>query len=323
MRVGVIGTGAIVRRMMPCFALAGVVPVAITSHSQERADWAVREYGFERGYAGRDAMLAAGGFDVVYVASIHPEHCWDALAALDAGYPVVCEKPMAVNTIQAQLMVDTAHDKGLFLMEAMWSRFLPAMDKALAWIAEGRIGDVRMVTADFGFRAEVDPDNRLFHMLKGGGAMLDVGVYALWLCMQVLGPHPAHIQAMHDAVGSTDGQTAAMLGYDDGAIGICVGATRTQTPHQAVIMGTRGRITIPCFWSAQSATLTTDEGEEIFDHPSQGEGYEYQWKHVADCLTQGLKTSPLMPVEATIARAMTLDNLLFGSQKLHQEEANP
>ena len=131
-------------------------------------------------FFGHDALAADPDVDAVYVSTPHPFHKDNSILLLEQGKAVLCEKPFTMNAEQAQTVIGVARKQGMFLMEAMWTRYIPAVVRARELIAEGAIGDVRMVQADFGFRASMNPESRLFNKALGGGALLDVGIYVLF-----------------------------------------------------------------------------------------------------------------------------------------------
>nr|MDD6335796.1 Gfo/Idh/MocA family oxidoreductase [bacterium] len=310
MRWGIIGTGSIVRRISKSFeAVDGPTIYAIASHSQERAQWAANTYGAKRGYGSWEELVCDPDVEVVYVATPHHEHLPATLLALEHGKPVLCEKPFAMNAAQAQEMIACAKKRGLFLMEAMWTRFLPVMQQVKTWIAEGKIGQVRQVMADFGYRSPIDSASRIFNAAMGGGAMLDVGVYPVSLAMWLLDGVPSQIKTVSD-IGQTgvDEQCGVLLGYPDGAFAMCSGAIRTDTVQQAMIYGTHGYISIPSFWNASEATLVTaDGGRQSVSAHMKAEGFEYELLAVEACLSAGKTQSEIMPWEDTLRVMRVLD----------------
>jgi predicted dehydrogenase len=195
------------------------------------------EFGVARLHDSYEALAADPTVDAIYIATPHTYHCANTLLCLQAGKAVLCEKPFAINLGEAEQMVSEARSRRLFLMEAMWSRFLPALVEVRRLLADGAIGRPRMLTADFGFRTEVNPQSRLFDPHLGGGALLDVGIYPLSLAWMIFGA-PASIQAQAH-VGSTgvDERTGVLLGYDAGELALLSCAVTTDTPQEAVILG--------------------------------------------------------------------------------------
>ena len=259
-------------------------------------------------YGSYAALAADPTVDVVYVATPHSAHAECTLLFLEAGKHVLCEKPFALNEPQGRRMVAEARRRGLFLMEAMWSRFLPAYAVLRDLLAEGAIGDVQLVEADFGFRRPVDPTSRLFDLAQGGGATLDLGVYPVQLCSMVFGA-PERVAA-GGRIGETgaDEQVAAVLVHPGGRLGVVKAAIRTAMPCTARLTGTEGTIELPTFMHhPESLTVTDAAGTRRFDTGWDGEGLRFQALEVHRCLAAGLVESPVMPLDETLSIAATLD----------------
>lgn len=197
-------------------------------------------------------------------------------------------------------------------MEAMWTRYLPAVVRARQLLAEGVIGEVRMVQADFGFRAEVDPKHRLLNPDLGGGALLDVGIYTVSLASMVFGQQPAEINSQV-YLGSTgvDELSGTIFRYPAGQIAVLSSSLQINTPHDAVIIGTKGSIRIhPSFWCTDGMTLTLDgQPEQVMNLPRVGNGYNYEAAEVMACLRAGKRESEVMPLDETLAIMQTLDRI--------------
>jgi predicted dehydrogenase len=285
-------------------------------------------FGIPRHYASVAELVADPDVDVVYVSTpnaLHADHC---LAALEAGKAVVCEKPFATSGAEARGIVDTARSHGLFCMEAMPMRFLPATRQALEMVRSGVIGEVRMVSANFGHHAAYDPENRFFNPELGGGAFLDAGVYALSLSVMLLGA-PQRVTS-DAAIGPTgvDVQSAAVLTYADGRLAVLQASLLTQLPSDAAISGIRGEIRLAPLWRPEWLTVRRfGEGQgdgrwrtqlrrlararklrPATRHvPYTGDGFNYEAAEAMRCMDAGLLESPLMPLEETIQVMETLD----------------
>jgi len=261
-----------------------------------------------KAYGSYDEMLADPAVDAVYVATPHPFHKGHTVMALNAGKAVLCEKPMSVNAGSVAEMAAVARDKGLFLMEAMWTRYLPTMVQARQWIAEGRIGQPMVVTADFGFRAQMNPEGRLFNLNLAGGALLDVGVYVIAMGTMVFGAEPRTIKAVGQ-IGETsiDEQTSILLDYVEGGQAVLNCSVRATTPHEMRIVGTEGSILLPAFWHGTEATLFANGQEPVVMTGDQG--YHFEAAEVARCLREGLQESPVMPLDESIQIAEIMDEV--------------
>jgi predicted dehydrogenase len=253
-------------------------------------------------------MISDPEVDVVYVATPHPFHKEHTLLCLEGGKAVLCEKPMAVHAGQVREMVAAARENGLLLMEAMWSRFNPVLVQVQQWLAEGRIGEVRMLTADFGFRTGWNPEGRLLNPALAGGALLDVGVYVVSLASLVFGGAPEQVQATaHIGETGVDEQTAMVLKYKGGGLALLACAIRTATPHAARIDGTEGAIEVPRFWHPTTAWLVRPGQEPI--EATGALGYHYEAAEVMACLREGRTESEVMPLDESISIAETMDQV--------------
>ena len=310
-RWGILGTGSIARKFAEGLKSVKTAElVAVGSRQQGTADKFADEFGAKWRHAGYAALAADEGVDAVYVATPHAMHREDALLCLEAGRAVLCEKPFAINAAQAGEMVSAARRKKVFLMEAMWTRFLPAMVRLRDLLAAGTIGEVRMVAADFGFRAGFNAKGRLFDPALGGGALLDVGVYTVSLASMILGGEPTEVVALGE-VGSTgvDEQAAFVLKYGGGPLAVLSTAVRTTTPMEATVIGTEGYVRVPSMWWQASRLVVHTKGDEVIDLPFAGNGYNYEAEEVGRCLREGKLESEVMPLEETLGVMRTLDRI--------------
>jgi dihydrodiol dehydrogenase / D-xylose 1-dehydrogenase (NADP) len=304
---GILGPGNIARRFATDLKnLPEAKLAAVGSRSVERASAFAAEFGADRAYGSYEELAADPDVDAIYVATPHPFHREHTLLCLEHGKAVLCEKPMGINERQVRDMVDCARAQDVFLMEAMWTRFLPVIVRVREWLQDGAIGDVRMLSADFGFRTGWNPQGRLLNLDLAGGALLDVGVYVVALAAMVLGDSPVEVQASaHIGETGVDEQTAVLLRYADGALAVLSCAVRTRTPQEARIQGTEGSIYIPDFWHATSAVLQVGDAEPVaFEGPV---GYHYEAAEVMSCLASGDTESATMPLDESIAVARMLE----------------
>lgn len=309
-RWGILGTGSIAAQFARGLAeLNDARLVAVGSRTADAAAAFAQTFGVARSHASYAALANDPDVDVIYIATPHSLHKENTLLCLEAGKAVLCEKPFAINAQEAAEMIIAARSRGLFLMEAMWTRFLPHMARLRELIAAGTIGELRMLQADFGFRASFDPQSRLFDPALGGGALLDVGIYPVSLASMLFGA-PTRIASMA-SLGETsvDEQSAMLFGYADGQLAILSQATRTSTPHEALLLGTSGRIRVhSSWWRATTMTLSVvSKPDELIEVPAPGNGYNYEAAEVGRCLRAGLTESPTMSLDETLAIMRTLD----------------
>jgi predicted dehydrogenase len=244
--------------------------------------------------------------DIVYIATTHPFHREQALMAIDAGKHVLIEKPLTLNAAHAREVLTAARDKGVFVMEAVWMRANPLILKAQELVAQGVIGDVVAVHADFSIEVGFDPAHRLFDLANGGGALLDLGVYPMHFAWLFLGrPDTQQVLGTLSPTGS-DATVALQWGYDSGATAQLRCATTAWTPGRATIAGTAGSISVePWFLNPGRLVVTTSEGESRVD--GEETAYGPQVEEVERCLRAGLLESPRVPHADTIAILELID----------------
>lgn len=307
---GFIGAGSIANRFIKgLLQVPDAYLAAVASRSAEKAKAFAENYG-GKAYTSYEEVVMDKNVDVVYVATPHSLHMEHTLLALEHGKPVLCEKPMAPNAAQVKKMVSKSREKGIYLMEAMWTRFFPAMKKVREWLDEGQIGKVHHVTADFGFAAMENPKSRLFNPELAGGSLLDVGVYTVSFASMVFGKKPNRISSVADMASTgVDACMGCTLGYEGGGIASLFSAINVRTLQEARIIGEKGHIIIPRFWSPSKAYLYKDGqlAEEFYDDKLTGEGFQYEIAAVHDDLRTGRLENKLMPLDETIAIAETMD----------------
>jgi predicted dehydrogenase len=309
-RWGILATGGIARNFVSdLLAMPDAEIVAVGSRSREAADRFAAAHGIPRAYGTWADLAADAAVDVVYVATPHSAHREASLACLRGGRAVLCEKPFTLDLAQAEELVAAARAAGVFLMEAMWMRFFPAIHTVCGLIADGVIGDVTAVHADFGLSTPLDPTHRLRARELGGGALLDLGVYPVTFAHLILGaPTGMRAWARLTAEG-VDENTAMIFTYPSGALASLTCSLVGDSPRTATVTGTRGRIELPRnFYRPTHFTLTRDRAEpEVVSTPFDGLGYHFEAAEVHRCLREGLTESPVAPLAETLAVMATLD----------------
>ncbi len=310
-RWGILSTGNIARQFARGLAeLPDARLVAVGSRSQEQADAFAEQFDVPRCHGTYEALAEDPDVEIIYVATPHPFHEANTRLCLAAGKAVLCEKPFAMNAAEARRMAADARSRGLFLMEAMWTRFLPATVKIREWVRNGAIGELRMVAADFGFRAAWNPNGRLLNRELGGGALLDVGCYAVSYASMLMQSAPEEIAGFaHIGETGVDEQAGMVLRYSGGRIATLSCAIRTAMRHEARILGAGGRISAEPFWRAQEAVLTVDDEDQRVSLPFRGNGYCHQAAEAMRCLREGETESPIMPLDESIVIMETLDRI--------------
>jgi predicted dehydrogenase len=303
-RWGVVGPGRIAEKVVQDFdVVEGARAVAVASRSLDRARDFASRHGIERAHGSYAEILADPDVDVLYVATPHPQHHAIALAALQAGKALLIEKAFTATVAGAREVVELSRETGVFVMEAMWTRFQPAVVRLRELIADGAIGEVRSVQADLGVQRDFDPTDRLFAIDLGGGALLDLGVYVVSFAQMLLGD-PDTVTATGSVFETgVDAEASLLLGYADGRSATLMTSLRNALPGQARVFGTAGWIDVlPRFHHPQTIVLhrAGAEPEEI-TLPQLGGGYSHELIEVTQCLRAGRTESAVMPLADTLA----------------------
>ena len=299
-RWGIAGPGRMAAAIVPEFHQASNAElIAVGSRSTERAEAFATEHGIPRWHSSYEALVGDPAVDAVYVATPHPQHTDIALAAIAAGKAVLIEKAFSATVADTERIVAAARGAGVFAMEAMWTRFNPAIAHLRDVIARGEIGEVRGCQGDLTAFREFDAEDRLFDPAKGGGAVLDLGVYVISFAQHFLGT-PDVVRAVGGRYSTgVEGEFSVLMGYADGRSTTLAGAFTTYGPGRMMLTGTRGWVDVhPRFHRAASVTIWRERTPETLEFDS---GYRYAIEHVGECLAAGLTESPVMPLDDTIA----------------------
>ncbi len=309
---GIIGTGKIAQ------SFAGAlhqVPDArlhsVLSRTQASANQFARINNAAFATENGEDFLNDPELEVVYIATPHPMHHRDAIKCLQAGKHVLCEKPLALNLGQVREMIAAAESNGRFLMEAMWTWFLPAIMRAKSLLEDGAIGMPRIISADFGFNFPFDPKHRFFNPELGGGALLDIGIYPLALALYFFGkPETVTGVAVIGKTGVDESMTAS-LRYADGRVASCLATGRAETPCEAVIAGSKGYLRIHRnFWRSERLTIhRRDRESQELNIPIHGNGYNYELMHTQTCIREGRTQSPVMSWQDSLHLMEIMDQL--------------
>ncbi|MFZ9982008.1 MAG: Gfo/Idh/MocA family protein [Cyclobacteriaceae bacterium] len=310
---GILGCGKIAGKFSSDLRLVdGAELFAVASTDAGRAANFAKQYGFLHSYNSY-AVLCKSDVDVIYVATPHGFHYEHVMLCLRHGKSVLCEKAFALNLAQLTEMIQFSRDSSVFLMEAFWTRFLPQYSALLEIIRSGRIGEIKMVTADFGFKASEPPAPRLFDPLLGGGALLDIGIYPVFMAISLLG-RPDEVSAvMAPYETGVDKQIVCGLRFKHGVLATLSASFCSDTPVEAVISGTDGRIRLTNRFHNSTSRIFVSSGdsreEEISVHREQGFGYQFEARHVQECLQNGLTESPLWSLDSSLLLMETLDRI--------------
>lgn len=313
-RFGIIGPGNISSRFAGALqSVEGAELVAVASSSSlERAESFARKFGAKRAYAAYLDLANDPEVDAVYVGLTHNFHYEAVRLCLEHGKAVLCEKPMAVSGKDARELAVLAERNSTLLMEAMWTRCLPAFRKAKEWVGEGKIGDVKFVSASFCFKAPFDPEGRLFNPKLAGGSLYDAGVYPIEFTTGILGENPVGVGG-YCSVGPTgvDDFAAFSMRFGSGALaGLSCGIT-AETDRDAVVYGTKGRVVVRSFLSTRKSELFDEDNRrtDCFEDGEE-EGFLYEIRHFTELFRSGKKESGLVPLKDTVACAEIFDRLM-------------
>lgn len=309
---GIIGPGKIAHKFAQDLSkLDNARLSAVASRSQDRADEFARQYSAPYAYDSYEALLECPELDVVYIATPHSEHYTNTMTCLEAGIPVLCEKAFAFNAKEAKEMADLAQRKQVFLMEALWTRFLPTTQKILELIQSDAIGRVLSVKADFGFKAGYDPNSRLFNPELAGGALLDIGIYPVFIAYLMMGS-PERIQALA-RMGQTgvDEELGLIFQMADGRMAHLHATLLANTKTEAFIYGEKGTIHIHTRWHEPThfSLIGADRRPQNYHFDYHTNGYSYEAQEVMRCLDEGLTESPLWPLRQTLELMEILDRI--------------
>ena len=309
---GIIGTGGIARAFAADVALLSEHEIAgVGSRTSETAKEFAKEFGLPKAYGSYDELINDPDIDAFYVATPHPAHKENVIAALNAGKPVLCEKPFSVNAQEAKEMVSAASANNVALMEAMWARFLPHYSKIREIIASGVLGNITTVYADHGQRLADQNIPRLVEPSLAGGALLDLGIYPVSFAHMVLGlPESITAKGVLTDKG-VDAQTSIILNYSGGVQAVLNTTMMVQTPCTAVIAGLNGFLEVDrTFYNPTSMRVTLYDGT-VTEYPNdyQGHGLREQAVEFARVVKSGLKESPILTWADTIAIMQILDSV--------------
>ena len=310
LRWGILGAGGIARtfaRDVPAHSSGRVV--AVGSRNEAKATDFAREHGVTRAHGSYADLVADDDVQAVYVATPHSEHREHALLAIEAGKHVLVEKAFTRNAAEAREVFDAARQRGVFVMEAMWSRFLPHMVAIRHLVSSGAIGEVVSLHADHGQQLDHDPDGRLLNPALAGGALLDLGVYPVSLAHDILGAPDDVLAAGALTQTDVDGQETVLLRYGARTLAVCSATLWAVTPGRAAISGTEGMIEVDGpFYAATSYTVRRGT-ESVTIAPDFTAGFQYQAAEAARCIDAGLQESATMSWADTLAVLTTMDEV--------------
>ena len=313
---GILGLGKIARKFAADLPHTGNSElVSVASRSRENAKQFATEFNAKNYYDDYTQLVNDREVDVIYIATPHSHHYANTMLCLNASKPVLCEKAFAVNTREAKEMIALARSKKIFLMEALWTRFLPAHIKMREILKEGLIGTPKSVLINFGFRPQEPIAPRIYDPALAGGTLLDIGIYNVFIAMSVLGKPDAIDAQMTRASTGVDAQCSIVFNYKDGSIAQLFSTFLSDLSTEADIAGTNGRIRLTNRFYAPESKIEYYPGrietKQIIDttEVSKGFGYQYEARHVAECIAAGKTESPMVTHDDTLNLMEVLDTI--------------
>ncbi|MCX6227697.1 MAG: Gfo/Idh/MocA family oxidoreductase [Bacteroidia bacterium] len=312
-RWGILGTGHISKKFADALAILPEADlVAVASRTAVSANQFAEKYKIPKAYSSYQELANDPNIDVIYIGTPHTFHLENSVMCMLKGKAVLCEKALTINAAEAREMVRVAREQNVFLMEAMITRHVPLMKKVQGWIADGRIGEVRMVKASRCARGEFPPGARQLNPDLGGGSLLDVGVYVISFASMIYQKFPVEVMGLsHIGDWGSDEQGVAVFKYDQGEMADLSFALRTAASNEAYVLGTKGYIKIDDVFAVPTkATLVVNKVEEaVLEEPIVGNALNYEAEEVMRCLRLGLKESPFMPLDESIQIMELMDRI--------------
>jgi predicted dehydrogenase len=309
---GIIGTGLIASLQTTDLLKAGLHVAAVGSRKQISADLFGERFAIPNRHGSYEALVQDSDVDIVYVATPHPMHIDNALSAIAAGKHVLVEKAFTINAAEAHSIVNAARDAGVFVMEAMWTRFLPSMVRVMELVRSGMIGTPRVLLADHNQYIPYEKAPRLHELHLGGGALLDLGIYPISFASSLFGkPATITAKAILTDLGA-DVLTSGIFEYTDGAQAVFQAGFLTPGPNMATIVGSDGYIVLDGVWYKQTGFSRYDRDRQIVEryiNTAEGRGMEYQALEVERCVKEGLSESLMMPLAETVTIMETMDEI--------------
>lgn len=312
-RWGILGTGTIAHKFAADLKyVEGAELTAAGSRSPEKAENFCRDFDIPFSFGSYQELAESNLVDIIYIATPNSLHHENTLLCLDNGKAVLCEKPFALNAKQASEMIDAARQKNLFLMDALWTKFLPHYKKMIEIVRSGSLGDIKVVLANFGFQANANPDSRLLNPGLGGGSLMDIGIYNVFTALDILGKPDEINASINSTEQGIDEQCAILFKYKNGSMASLFSSISVNLGTEVELCGTLGRLKLSTPFYEPSSTLeliANGEKMVINVEKSKGFGYHFEAGHATQCLQNNLTESPVVTHVATLQLMKTLDRI--------------
>lgn len=309
---GIIGPGRIANKFAQAFkAISDGCVHAVASRDQQKAKAFAAQYDIPKAYSSYKEMLADPQVDMVYIATPNRFHHQQAVLCLEADKPVLCEKPLTVNAVESSALIDLAREKDLFLMEAVWTRYLPIYQVVRQWLDEGVLGKIWLLDSKFGHVVSTNEQDRWYSPELAGGVLLDMGIYNVSTSQWVMDAAPVSYQAFSQISDTgIDELTAVILRYENGAVSQFTSTFLTNTLNDFLIYGENGYVRIHGnFWESTQATLSVNGKETTESRPFAASGFEGEVKEAMKCFRSGKIESPGMTHEQTLKNMELMDGI--------------
>lgn len=291
---GIVGLGKIAHQFAKELLLVDDAEIcAVASRSIEKATDFANQYNCKNAYASYDEIFKDKNIDIVYIATPHDSHAELSIKAMQNNKHVLCEKPLALRYEDAWKMIEASKKNNKFFMEAFWTRFNPSVREAVDKIRNGEIGEVKYINADFAFQVKKIDGGRMTDISLGGGSLLDIGVYPLFLAYLILGIPNGFVAKAHFHDSGADLQTSMILQFSD-AQAVLHSSFVSSSNMEATISGSEGRIILNSLWyEAQSYTVIKNENKVVYNLPTKGKGYTHEIEECHKCLKENSIESAL------------------------------
>lgn len=311
-RFGIIGAGRIAQKFATGLShVEDAQLTAIASRNIESADNFGNMFTIEKRYGSYKELVEDPDIDVVYISTPNSWHKEHAILCMENKKAVICEKPFGISKAEVEEMIQVAKTNGVFLMEAMWTRFFPVVKAVRELVRKGVIGKVKMIEGDFGFESDTGYGDIRFNKALGGGSIMDVGIYPISFASMIYNTQPTQIKALaHIGQTGVDEEAAVIFAYENGGMALLSSALTTETPRNMYIVGEKGHIHIPNVWYAETAVVRINgEDDSVIDLPIEGNGYNYEIQEVVSCIQNGKLENDIMPLSETLDIIETLDRI--------------
>lgn len=283
---------------------------AVYGRNEDKTKEFAKMHKIDKYYSDIDEFLKDKDIDAVYIATPHNYHMEYAKKCVKAKKHILCEKPFSYNQKTGKEVIDLAKENNVFIMEALWTLFLPAVNKAKEWIEEGKIGKIKLITANFGIKSEFNAKHRLYNPDLAGGALLDLGIYPILFSNYISDSYPIEIKSNAEFTKTNvDESDIINLKYKDGILSSLNCSLTAKLNNEAVIYGENGKIVIPRFWSSKEAYLYTEENTEKYKDEYEEAGYKYEIEEVNNCIKNNILESNVASHNNTLELAKIMDEI--------------